>query len=182
MSHLQSFAEQQISSASNDLGHEKNSGEKVGLGESFLTRLLKMNSENPAKMSKADVFTTCITNIGAGSDTTSVSLTSVMYHLMRNPSEYEKVSTREYYPFHKCLLPKMVLRKKTALRRNPRSRQEGNPLLPLHLISGVTEIAILAGMYQRGSPYAPGYGPAVGPSCPRRWYYTLRKVFPSWGK
>lgn len=135
MSHLQTFAEQQISSASNDLGHEKNSGEKVGLGGSFLTRLLKMQYDNPAKMSNADIFTTCITNIGAGSDTTSVSLTSVMYHLMKNPSKYAKVSTREYYPFHKCLLAKRVLRerKTSSMQKSTKqTRRESFPYLISH--------------------------------------------------
>ncbi|KAJ5523622.1 hypothetical protein N7513_013166 [Penicillium frequentans] len=89
ISHLQAFAEQQISTASNNLGHEKDVSINVGQGGSFLTRLLKMHSDNPSKLTKADIFTTCITNIGAGSDTTSVSLTSVMYHLMANPSKYE---------------------------------------------------------------------------------------------
>ncbi|KAJ5805942.1 uncharacterized protein N7503_003544, partial [Penicillium pulvis] len=89
ISHLQAFAEQQISTASNNLGHGRDDSVKVGQGGSFLTRLLKMHSDDPSKMSKADIFTTCITNIGAGSDTTSVSLTSVMYRLMANPSKYE---------------------------------------------------------------------------------------------
>ncbi|KAJ5986621.1 hypothetical protein N7451_010986 [Penicillium sp. IBT 35674x] len=91
ISHLQAFAEQQISTASKNLGHGRDVSVKVGQGESFLTRLLRMHSDDPSKMSKADIFTTCITNIGAGSDTTSVSLTSVIYHLMANPSIYEKL-------------------------------------------------------------------------------------------
>lgn len=182
MSHLQAFAEQQISTASNNLGHGRDSSVKVGQGGSFLTKLLKMHSDNPIKMSKADIFTTCITNIGAGSDTTSVSLTSVLYHLMANPSIYEKVSMGECNSFHGYLLEKRLLKKKIALCRNPRSRQAGKSLFPLYLISRGTETAIFAGMYQRGSPYAPSYGPAASPSCPRRWCYTVRKVLPSWRK
>lgn len=33
----------------------------------------------------SDVFMTCMTNIGAGSDTTGISLSSVIYHLCKNP-------------------------------------------------------------------------------------------------
>lgn len=57
----------------------------------FLKRLLNMHAENPEKISMADIFTTCITNIGAGSDTTSISLTAILYNLSKHASIYQKV-------------------------------------------------------------------------------------------
>jgi cytochrome P450 len=45
-----------------------------GSSDAFLKKLLDMQAKNPDTISNADIFTTCITNIGAGSDSTSVSL------------------------------------------------------------------------------------------------------------
>lgn len=51
----------------------------------FISKLLTLRHNDPEKISMADIFGTCITNIGAGSDTTSISLGSVIYHLCRCP-------------------------------------------------------------------------------------------------
>lgn len=57
---------------------------KAGQGD-FLSKLLKLHRENPEKVSMRDVRVACETNIGAGSDTTGISLSSVMYHLYTHP-------------------------------------------------------------------------------------------------
>lgn len=52
-----------------------------------------MNKEDPEKSTDLDVFITCITNIGAGSDTTSINLTSILYYLIKEPRCFEKVQS-----------------------------------------------------------------------------------------
>lgn len=165
MTHLGAFTAQQISNAEHCLRHDDKLREEKGPGKSFLTKLLTMHSENPAKMTREDVFTACSSNIGAGSDTTSISLTSVIYNLMKSPSSYQKVGSVQVSPIAGCNNITDTERKPAPC-RNPRSRHEGTPVFPLHHIPGVPEIAVSASLYQRGSPHAPGYGPATGPSRP----------------
>jgi hypothetical protein len=61
--------------------------------DDFLTKTLRMHALQPDKFPMTAVFSTCMTNIGAGSDTTSVSLAGIMYHLMKSPATLEKVRT-----------------------------------------------------------------------------------------
>lgn len=80
--HMVNFTAQQIS-------EQKGSSGK----DDFLSRVLTMNKENPEKFTDPDVFITCITNIGAGNDTTSISLTSILYQLIDEPWCFEKVQS-----------------------------------------------------------------------------------------
>lgn len=57
----------------------------------FLSKMLNLHHENPEKIKVQDIFMTCITNIGAGSDTTSISLCSVFYHLCKYPEVAQKL-------------------------------------------------------------------------------------------
>ncbi|KAJ4509695.1 Pisatin demethylase [Exophiala dermatitidis] len=59
--------------------------------DDFLTKMLRMHALQPDKFPMSAVFTTCGTNIAAGSDTTSVSLAAILYHLMRSPEKLEKL-------------------------------------------------------------------------------------------
>jgi cytochrome P450 len=65
--------------------------EKIDLKGDFLSKLLRLHAENPEKITMSDVFTTCMTNIGAGSDTTGISLSAVIYHLCKNPEVMRKL-------------------------------------------------------------------------------------------
>lgn len=55
----------------------------------FLTKLLEL--QETANLSDLNLFTTLGANIAAGSDTTAISLGSVVYHLMKNPAVKAKL-------------------------------------------------------------------------------------------
>lgn len=57
----------------------------------FVTRLRRIQAEDPGKLSDAEIDTTCMTNIGAGSDTTSVSFSAVFFYLGSNPESLDKL-------------------------------------------------------------------------------------------
>jgi cytochrome P450 len=57
----------------------------------FLSKLLRLHADNPEKITMSDVFMTCMMNIGAGSDTTGISLSSVIYYLCKNPEVMRKL-------------------------------------------------------------------------------------------
>ncbi|KEF55889.1 uncharacterized protein A1O9_07469 [Exophiala aquamarina CBS 119918] len=52
--------------------------------DDFLAKLLTLHSGDPVKFTIYHVLMSCFTNIGAVSDTTSISMAAVMYHLMKN--------------------------------------------------------------------------------------------------
>ncbi|KAL3418686.1 cytochrome p450 pisatin [Phlyctema vagabunda] len=57
----------------------------------IMTKLLATHEANPDKMSRLDIFTICQSNISAGSDTTSISLSSVFYHLLKYPATMSRL-------------------------------------------------------------------------------------------
>ncbi|KAH8807907.1 cytochrome P450 [Xylogone sp. PMI_703] len=59
--------------------------------DDFLAKALRLHKANPDKVTFGDVLCVCITNIGAGSDTTSVSLSGIMYGLIKNPEAMKKL-------------------------------------------------------------------------------------------
>lgn len=57
----------------------------------FVSKFLAIRAADPDKISPMDIFTTCNSNIGAGSDTTAISLSSILYHLLKFPSTFKRL-------------------------------------------------------------------------------------------
>ncbi len=55
----------------------------------MMTKILLAHEADPNKMTRMDLVTMCQSNIGAGSDTTAITLSSVFYHLMKYPRTYQ---------------------------------------------------------------------------------------------
>jgi hypothetical protein len=91
MAYMFNFTGQQIHHHMTLTEKESLAAEDPTTSTDFLTKLLKLKKDQPEKFSDADVFGACLTNIGAGSDTTSVSLSGILYQLMKNPETFQKV-------------------------------------------------------------------------------------------
>ncbi|KAK5035466.1 hypothetical protein LTS07_002904 [Exophiala sideris] len=59
--------------------------------DDFLTNLLQLHNDDPVAFPMVKVFTTSMQNVGAGSDTTSISLSGIMWFLITNPGPLAKV-------------------------------------------------------------------------------------------
>jgi cytochrome P450 len=57
----------------------------------FITKFLVTQRENPEKMTDKDIRVSIGANLGAGSDTTSITLSAIMYHLCKNPETMVKL-------------------------------------------------------------------------------------------
>ncbi|PVH84305.1 cytochrome P450 [Cadophora sp. DSE1049] len=57
----------------------------------FISKFQRIRSENPERISKDDIINSAMANISAGSDTTSISLTSVIFHLCQFPEVLQKL-------------------------------------------------------------------------------------------
>ncbi|KAJ6443734.1 tat pathway signal sequence [Purpureocillium lavendulum] len=59
--------------------------------EDFLTKFLAKQASDPGVFTPYHVLAGCTSNMVAGSDTTAISLSAVLYHLMKNPATLEKL-------------------------------------------------------------------------------------------
>lgn len=57
----------------------------------FISKFLAVQRENPANMSDKDIKASSIVNVAAGSDTTSITLTAILYYLCKNPAAATKL-------------------------------------------------------------------------------------------
>ncbi|CAI4212295.1 unnamed protein product [Parascedosporium putredinis] len=51
----------------------------------FLSKFMQRHSENPDAFSTYHALAGCVSNMVAGSDTTSISLSAILYHVLQNP-------------------------------------------------------------------------------------------------
>ena len=61
-------------------------------GDDFLARVLKMHEEDPVKFNMTNVFLTCMANIAAGNSITSISLSAILWYLLKALEVFDKVS------------------------------------------------------------------------------------------
>lgn len=61
------------------------------LGRGFLSRFLEVHEKDPEFISINRVLSLTVTNMFAGSDTTAISLRSILYNLIRHPEDYERL-------------------------------------------------------------------------------------------
>ncbi|OAA67679.1 Cytochrome P450 [Cordyceps fumosorosea ARSEF 2679] len=54
--------------------------------QSFLDKMLVQNEKDPEKVTDDHLISMSLANIVAGSDTTAITLSAILYHLMRNPA------------------------------------------------------------------------------------------------
>ena len=59
--------------------------------ESFMTKFLRLQQERPNYITDRSVLIAASGNIAAGSDTTSISLSAILYHLCKNPRVMQKL-------------------------------------------------------------------------------------------
>jgi cytochrome P450 len=57
----------------------------------IMTRILMASEKDPEKVTRGDLITMCQSNISAGSDTTSITLSTVLYHLLKYPETFQKL-------------------------------------------------------------------------------------------
>ena len=75
-------------SAVKDVSHVES---QTPRGVDFLSKFTQAQHEHPEFMTDDLVLTSCLSMVLAGSETTAISLSSIFYHLLRNPRVYEKL-------------------------------------------------------------------------------------------
>ncbi|KXH66192.1 hypothetical protein CSAL01_07634 [Colletotrichum salicis] len=81
------FTAEQLDKGRSQFDMEKGSPDR----QDFMSKLFRLHHDNPGKFPESAVFTTCITNIGAGSDTTSISLCAVIHDLASHPKVLQRL-------------------------------------------------------------------------------------------
>lgn len=82
LNYLTVIAQKQLDSAMNV---------KTEGSSDFISKMTQMHRDEPERISVTDILTTCLVNIGAGSDTTSISLSGILYHIIKTPKVLQKV-------------------------------------------------------------------------------------------
>jgi len=59
----------------------------------IMTKILTAHQTDPEKVTKGDLITMCQSNIGAGSDTTAITLSAILYNLITHPHTYRRLQS-----------------------------------------------------------------------------------------
>lgn len=57
----------------------------------IMTKILMAHEAEPEKVTRMDLITMCQSNIGAGSDTTAITLSSIFYNLLKYPRTWQRL-------------------------------------------------------------------------------------------
>jgi len=57
----------------------------------FLSKMMRARQQDPNKVSDYHIFMMGLSNVGAGSDTTAISLSAILYYLLKNPATMQKL-------------------------------------------------------------------------------------------
>jgi cytochrome P450 len=88
-SYVFNYTLKQIDNRQRTLKDPRNSGREGP--PDIMTKILMAHEEDPKKTTRMDLITMCQSNIGAGSDTTAITLSSIFYHLMKYPRTYHRL-------------------------------------------------------------------------------------------
>ncbi|GME62452.1 cytochrome P450 [Neofusicoccum parvum] len=81
------FTRDQIQKYKETIGSSESSADS----DVFLSKAIRLHREKPDSFLEEDIFQTCSMNVVAGSDTTGISLTAVMWGLLKNPEAMAKL-------------------------------------------------------------------------------------------
>ncbi|KAF4333077.1 cytochrome P450 monooxygenase oxidoreductase [Fusarium beomiforme] len=88
LTHIGKFANEQLEEKRHEVKQDLRDANGA---EDFITKFLRIQAQDPSKITNADIGSVCNMNIGAGSDTTSISLTSIIFNLIKYPKALERL-------------------------------------------------------------------------------------------
>ncbi|KAH6953813.1 cytochrome P450 [Ilyonectria sp. MPI-CAGE-AT-0026] len=66
-------------------------GQDDRVGMNFLTKFFTKHTQDPSAFTRYHILAGCTANMTAGSDTTAVTLSAILYHLLKNPTALQKL-------------------------------------------------------------------------------------------